>query len=81
MLGGCPAASLMDDLHTHGQPPHGGWPSYVRLTFLALDDSMDELEMVWFLVHHHHVSKIVDESDSKISLDHYIAATNHSYRF
>jgi len=48
VLRGRPAASLMDDLHTHGQPPHGGWPSYVRLTFLALDDSMDELEMSGF---------------------------------
>ena len=52
MLRGRPAASLIDDLHTHRRPPHGGWPSYVGLTFLVLDDSMDELEMVRILVHH-----------------------------
>ena len=31
------------------------WPSYVELTFLVFDDSMDELEMVWFLLHHQEV--------------------------
>ena len=36
----------MDDL------PTMDWSSYVELTFLVLDDSMDELEMVRFLVHH-----------------------------
>ena len=40
----------MDDLHTHRQPPNGGRPSYVGLTFLVLDDTMDELEIVRFLV-------------------------------
>jgi len=33
-------------------PPIVDWPSYVELTFLVLDDSMDELEMIRFLVHH-----------------------------
>ena len=42
----------MDDLRTHGRPPHGGRPSYAGLTFLALDDTMDELETAQFLVHH-----------------------------
>ena len=55
MLRGRPVASLVDDLHTHGQPPHSGWPSYVGLTFLVFDDFMDELEMVRFLLHHQEV--------------------------
>ena len=42
----------MDDLHTHKRP-YSVWHSYVELTFLVLDDSMDELEMVRLLVHHH----------------------------
>ena len=42
----------MDDLQTHEQPPEGGQPSYVELTFLVLDDTMDELEIAQFLVHH-----------------------------
>ena len=44
---------ITDDLRTHRRPPDSGWRSYVGLTFLVLDNSMDELEMVWFLVHHH----------------------------
>ena len=52
MLRGHPGVSLMNDLHTHGRPPNGGRPFYVGLTFLVLDDSMDELETVQYLVHH-----------------------------
>ena len=46
MLGGCPSASMLDDLLTLGQP------SRVGTTFLDLDDTMDELEMIQFLDHH-----------------------------
>ena len=52
MLRGHPDASLIDNVHTHRQPPDGGRPSYVGLTFLVQDDTMDELEIVRFLVHH-----------------------------
>ena len=46
MLGGCIGASMLDDLLTIGQP------SYIGTTFLDLDDTMDKLEIVQFLVHH-----------------------------
>ena len=36
----------MDDHHVYGRPLHDGRPSYVGLTSLVLDDSMDELEIV-----------------------------------
>ena len=38
----------MYDFHTHGRPPDGGRPSYVGLTFLVLDDTMDKLDIVRF---------------------------------
>ena len=43
---------MMDDLQTHGRLPESGWPSYVGLTFLDLDNTMDKLEIVQLLVHH-----------------------------
>ena len=46
MLGGHLGASMMDDLLTLGRP------SRVGTTFLDLDDTIDELEMIQFLVHH-----------------------------
>ena len=46
MLGGHPGASMLDDLLAHGRP------SCIGTTFLDLDDTMDELEIVQFLVHH-----------------------------
>ena len=48
---GLPGVFLMDDLHAYRRPLDNGWPFYVGLIFLALDDSIDELEMVQFLVH------------------------------
>ena len=46
MLGGHPGASTLDDLLTLGQP------SCIGTTFLDLDDTMDELEIVqfWFTI-------------------------------
>ena len=38
MLRGLPSVFLMDELHAHRRPPDDGQPSYVGLTFLALDD-------------------------------------------
>ena len=52
MLGGCIGASMLDDLLTIGQPSYVGQPSYIGTTFLDLDDTMDKLEIVQFLVHH-----------------------------
>ena len=46
MLGGRPGASVLDDLLTLRRP------SCIGTTFLDLDDTMDELEIVQFLVHH-----------------------------
>ena len=45
MLRGLPSVFLMDDLHAHGRPPNDGRSSYVRLTFLALDDSYGRYNM------------------------------------
>ena len=36
----------MDELNFYGRPPDGGRPCFVGLTFLVLDNSMDELEIV-----------------------------------
>ena len=63
MLRDRPTASLMDDLHTYGM-----WPSYVGLTFLVLDDSMDELEMGRLLVHHHLVLRLFKKNVRAITV-------------
>ena len=46
MLRGLPGVFLMDDIHALRRPPNDGRPFCVGLIFLALDDFMDELEMV-----------------------------------
>ena len=35
-----------------GWPSYVGWLSYIGITFLDLNDTMDELEMIQLLVHH-----------------------------
>ena len=52
MLRGRLGAFMMDDFLTLGRPSYAGRPSYIRITFLDMDDTMDELEMVQLLVHH-----------------------------
>ena len=47
MLEGCLSAFMLDDLIVLGRP------SCIRTTFLDLDDTMNKLEIVQFLVHHH----------------------------
>ena len=49
MLGGHPGASMLNELLALGRP------SCIGTTFLDLNDIMDELEIVQFLVHHHMV--------------------------
>ena len=49
MLGSRPGPSILDDLLALGRP------SCIGTTFLDLDDTMSELEIVQFLVHHHMV--------------------------
>ena len=49
MLGGHPGASMLNELLALGRP------SWIGTTFLDLNDIMDELEIVQFLVHHHMV--------------------------
>ena len=46
MLGGHPGASMLDDLLTLGRL------SCIGTTFLDLDNTMDKLEIIQFLVHH-----------------------------
>ena len=45
MLGGCLSDSMLDDLLVLERP------SCIGTTFLVLDDTMDKLEIVQFLVH------------------------------
>ena len=45
MLGGHPGDSMLDNLLALGRP-------CIRTTFLVLEDTMDELKIVQFLVHH-----------------------------
>ena len=56
VLRGRLAASMMDDLQTHRRLLESGRRSYIGLTFSDLDDTMDELEIVQLLVHHHKAS-------------------------
>ena len=46
VLGSRPGDSMLDDLLALGQP------FCIGTTFLVLDDTMDELEIVQFLVHY-----------------------------
>ena len=54
MLGGRLGAFMLDDLFTFGRP------SRIRTTFPDLDDTMDELEIVQFLVHHQYIYIYID---------------------
>ena len=64
MLRGLPGVFLMDDIHALRRPPNDGRPFCVGLIFLALDDSMDELEMVLFLVRHQlpHCPRVIQDT-------------------
>ena len=55
-MGGYPGASMLDDFLTLGQP------SYTWTVLLDLDDIMDKLKMVQFLVHHQLLLKLKSQN-------------------
>ena len=76
VLGGRPSVSMLDDLLALGRP------SCIGTTFLDLDNTMDELEIVQFLVHRQIVqiisklmalSKWLDTGNSYVNFYIYIA--------